>query len=117
MRFFDGATGPLHALVVGTLAYGVLVVALRVSGKRTLAKLNAFDFVVTVAIGSTLSSAVLSPGISLADGATAIAVLIGLQFVISWLCRKVPGLRSVVTARPVALVADGRAIANALSCV
>jgi uncharacterized membrane protein YcaP (DUF421 family) len=34
-------------------------VVLRVSGKRTLAKLNAFDFVVTVALGSTLATILL----------------------------------------------------------
>jgi len=35
-------------------------VVLRVSGKRTLAKLNAFDFVVTVALGSTLATILLN---------------------------------------------------------
>lgn len=47
-------TGSLWGLprivVVGPLAYLTLVAILRVSGKRTLAKLNAFDFVVTVAL-------------------------------------------------------------------
>jgi uncharacterized membrane protein YcaP (DUF421 family) len=105
--FYDGLTGLLHALVVGVLAYAVLVAFLRLSGSRTLAKLNAFDFVVTIALGSTLSSAILSADVSLVEGATAFVVLIGLQFLVSWLYRRVPALRSVVTARPVALVVDG----------
>lgn len=40
------AFGLLRILVVGSLAYLILIVILRVSGKRTLAKMNAFDFVV-----------------------------------------------------------------------
>ena len=39
-------------VAVGVLAYIALVVVLRISGKRTLAKMNGFDLVVTVALGS-----------------------------------------------------------------
>lgn len=43
-------------LVIGVLAYASLILLLRASGKRTLSKMNAFDFIVTVALGSTLAS-------------------------------------------------------------
>jgi uncharacterized membrane protein YcaP (DUF421 family) len=42
------------------------VLLLRVSGKRTLSKLNAFDLVVTVALGSTLATVLLSKGVGCA---------------------------------------------------
>lgn len=54
LMFFDNWMGILRVLVGG--AYATLVVFLRVSGKRTLAKLNAFDLVITVSLGSTLAS-------------------------------------------------------------
>jgi hypothetical protein len=38
-------------LLVGTLAYDALVLLVRISGKRTLTKLNAFDLVGTVCGG------------------------------------------------------------------
>lgn len=57
--FFDGWLGLVRALVMGTSAYLALILLLRISGKRTLSKLNAFDFVVTVAIGSTLATVLL----------------------------------------------------------
>lgn len=50
---FDGWTGLFRVVIVGTCAYVALLLILRVSGKRTLAKLSAFDFVVTIALGST----------------------------------------------------------------
>ncbi len=54
--FFDGWGSLVRVLVVGACAYLSLLALLRLSGKRTLAKLNAFDFVVTVALGSTLAT-------------------------------------------------------------
>ena len=66
--FFQGWAGIVRTLVAGTLAYAFLVLALRGAGKRTLAKLNAFDLVVTVAFGSVLASILLSEGVALAQG-------------------------------------------------
>jgi uncharacterized membrane protein YcaP (DUF421 family) len=54
-----------------------------VSGKRTLAKLNAFDVVITVALGSTLATILLSEGVALAAPVTAFALLITLQYVVT----------------------------------
>jgi hypothetical protein len=75
--FFSGWDGLLRTLVVGVLAYVVLVGFLRLSGKRTLSKMNAFDLVVTVALGSTLATILLSKDVALAEGALAFALLIG----------------------------------------
>ncbi len=66
--FYDGWLGLVRFLVVGTCGYLALVALLRVSAKRTLAKLNAFDFVVTVALGSTLATVLLSSTVALAEG-------------------------------------------------
>lgn len=65
---FQNWEGLARTAVVGTLAYAALILFLRVSGKRTLAKLNAFDLVVTVALGSTLSAVLLQESIALAEG-------------------------------------------------
>ena len=50
--FFDGIQPLIRTLVVGVLAYIFLIIVLRISGKRTLSKINAFDFVVTIALGN-----------------------------------------------------------------
>ncbi|CAN5423076.1 hypothetical protein BH18ACT3_BH18ACT3_25040 [soil metagenome] len=49
----------------------------------TLAKLNAFDLVVSVALGSVLATIALSRDVSLADGVAAITV-VAAQWVVSW---------------------------------
>jgi uncharacterized membrane protein YcaP (DUF421 family) len=64
--------------------YAFLIFALRAPGKRALSKMNAFDLVVTVALGSTLAMVLLSKDVTLAEGALALALLIGLQFAVTW---------------------------------
>ncbi len=66
--FFDSWETLLRTLTVGVLSYVVMVVFLRMSGKRTLSKMNAFDFVVTVALGSTLATMLLNRNVALAEG-------------------------------------------------
>lgn len=82
--FFSDWADLGRVVAVGTLAYAVLIVFLRLSGKRTLTKLNAFDLVVTVALGSTLSSVLLDKSITLAEGAMAFGLLILLQYILTW---------------------------------
>ena len=85
MVFFSGWESLARTLVVGLLAYTVLIVFLRISGNRTLSKMNAFDLIVTVALGSTLATVLLSKDVALAEGALALGLLISLQFIITWL--------------------------------
>ena len=96
-----------RTLVVGVLAYVMVVVLLRVSGKRTLSKFNAFDFVVTVALGSTLATILLSQDVSLAQGVAAFAVLILMQLLITWLSVRSARVRVLVKGEPTLLAYRG----------
>jgi uncharacterized membrane protein YcaP (DUF421 family) len=111
---FDGWSPLLRTMVVGFLAYICLVVFLRLTGKRTLSKMNAFDFVVTVALGSTLASILLNKDVSLAQGALALALLIGLQFAITWSSVRVGWIRQLVTGEPTLLLFHGEFLEEAL---
>jgi uncharacterized membrane protein YcaP (DUF421 family) len=99
--------GLLRILIIGPLAYLLLIAILRTSGKRTLSKMNAFDFVVTVALGSTLATVVLSKDIPLVEGVLAFAVLAILQFLISWFARRMPSFEAIIKAEPRMLLRDG----------
>jgi uncharacterized membrane protein YcaP (DUF421 family) len=112
--FFQGWNGIVRTLIVGALAYAFLVVSLRVSGKRTLAKLNAFDLVVTVAFGSTLASILLSEDVALAEGATALILLIALQYGVTTLSVHSRRFARAVRAEPSLLVRDGAPLPDAM---
>jgi uncharacterized membrane protein YcaP (DUF421 family) len=105
--WFDSWSDLGRILVLGTAAYLTVIVVLRISGKRTLAQLNVFDFVVTVALGSILATALLSSTVSWADGATAFALIAALQFVIAWISSRWRGARRILTSEPVLLLSDG----------
>ena len=107
--WFDSWNDVFRIVLVGASSYVLLVLLLRVSGKRTLAKLNAFDFLVTIALGSTLATVLLDSRTSLADGVVAMGLLIALQFLAATATGRVPRLRAVLTAGPSVLVLDGEA--------
>ncbi|WP_366970658.1 hypothetical protein [Rhodocytophaga aerolata] len=66
--FFDTWESMQRTFIVGICAYLSMIILLRISGKRTLTKMNAFDFIVTVALGSTLATLLLSKDVALPTG-------------------------------------------------
>ncbi|MCA1798900.1 MAG: DUF421 domain-containing protein [Xanthomonadaceae bacterium] len=112
--FFQDWTTLQRTLIVGVLAYASLVLILRVAGRRTLSKMNAFDFVVTIALGSTLATILLNREVALAEGALAFAVLVGLQYAITWTSVRVRWVRRLVTGEPVLLLYHGAYLHDAL---
>ncbi|MCB8836646.1 DUF421 domain-containing protein [Aurantimonas sp. VKM B-3413] len=98
--FFDGWHDLGRILIVGTLAYVGLVFMLRVTGKRTLSKMNAFDLVVTVALGSTLATILLSDSVSLSEGMMAFALLCLLQYGVAQGSVYSNRFQSVIKAEP-----------------
>ena len=105
--FFDNLGGLLRVMLVSLLAYGSLVLVLRVAGKRVLSKLNAFDLVVTVALGSTLATVLLTKDVALAEGALAFGMLALLQWLVSRLSIAWPWFSDLVRSRPRLLLEDG----------
>ncbi|GAA1767039.1 DUF421 domain-containing protein [Kocuria aegyptia] len=112
--WFDSWADVLRILLVGAASYATLVVILRLSGKRTLGQLNVFDFVVTVALGSTLATIFLSTDVSWTEGFTALALLAGLQLLVAWISARWPRARRFFTSEPALLLADGRIRHDAL---
>jgi uncharacterized membrane protein YcaP (DUF421 family) len=104
---FQGWSGLARTLVVGVLAYGSLVAFLLLSGKRTLAKLNAFDLVVTVALGSTLSAVLLNESIALAEGVLALGLLILMQYLVTMLSVRFRPFAKAIRSEPALLVRNG----------
>lgn len=112
--FFDGWEPVARVVLVGTLAYTALVVLLRVSGKRTLARMNSFDFVITVAIGATFGRVLTARSIPLLEAVTAFALLVAPQYVVSSLQLRSRRFSRMVTAEPTLLLHRGEVLHDAL---
>lgn len=111
---FSGWAAILRTLLLGAAAYLALVVILRLSGKRTLSKLNAFDLVVTVALGSTLATILLNRNVSLAEGVVALALLVFLQYAVTWTSVRWSGFGHAVRSEPTLLLKDGQPLPQAM---
>uniref|UniRef100_UPI003593849D DUF421 domain-containing protein n=1 Tax=Persicitalea sp. TaxID=3100273 RepID=UPI003593849D len=105
--FFDNWETIARISINTTLAYVAMIILLRVSGKRTLSKMNAFDFIVTVALGSSLATVALSKSVPLLDGILAFSLFIFLQFSLTWLSVRVKAVKKVITNDPVILLYRG----------
>jgi uncharacterized membrane protein YcaP (DUF421 family) len=112
--FFSGWDGIWRTGVVGLCAYAGLVGVLRITGKRTLSKMNAFDLVVTVALGSTLATVLLSKDVALAEGVTAFLLLASAQYAVTWMSLRSHWFRGWIKAEPRALLREGQLIIDAL---
>jgi uncharacterized membrane protein YcaP (DUF421 family) len=106
--WFDTWAQVLRVLIAGAVAYVAVLLVLRVAGKRTLAKLNAFDLVVTVAVGSTLATIFLDAAVSIAEGITALVLLAALQTVAALVSSRLKKGHAILTSPPTVLVTHGR---------
>lgn len=105
--FWNGFEPILRILVVGTLAYIALVMILKISGKRTLAKMNAFDFIITVTIGSAFGRVLTAKSVSITEAVTAFILLAVLQTLFAYFETHSDLFKKVVTSQPALLYYKG----------
>ncbi|WP_319422239.1 DUF421 domain-containing protein [Pleurocapsa sp. FMAR1] len=98
----------LEILITAPIGYVAIIILLRVSGKRTLAKWNSFDFVVTIALGSVLASILLSTKDAFGKGILAFALLILFQYVITWISVRSSIIQKLIKAEPAMLLYRGK---------
>lgn len=108
MIFFTSWDSLLRILVIGVLSYVGLIIMLKISGNRTLSQMNSFDFIITIAMGSTFSSGLLDKNVSLTDTLLALMLLIVMQFILTRLTVKFRLIDSLVKANPVLLFHQGK---------
>ncbi len=76
--------------------------------------MNAFDLVVTVALGSTLATILLGKDVALLEGVVAFSVLVGLQFAVTWSSVRWSFLGKLVKSDPVLVVHRGHLLRDAM---
>jgi len=112
--FFKNWESIGHVALCAAISYVTLFIFIRISGKRTLAKLNAFDFVVTVTLGSTLSSMILAK-VTIADGSIALLVIIILQYLLAFFAKKSKRMEKIINDSPTLLFYNGTFIEEAMN--
>lgn len=106
--FLESLESLFSVAVVGIVTYIALIIMLRVSGKRTLSKMNMFDFITTVALGSIFGTVVVSNEVPPVRGVVAAGTLIIGQYVVTRLSTQSEWFRDLVKGQPTLLYYDGR---------
>lgn len=106
--WFGDWTSLARVVIATVIAYGYMLSLVRLGGKRTISKKNASDFVITIAIGSTVATVVLDFRIPLADGLVALGSLFALQFLVVTLSTRWERARRIIEGKPRLLYFKGR---------
>lgn len=94
-------------VALGTaLIYISMVVGIRIAGRRTVSQMSAFDFVITVALGSLLATTAVSKDVSFLQGLVALVTLLVLQTLVAFLRQRFGWFRHLADFRP-KLLRDG----------
>jgi uncharacterized membrane protein YcaP (DUF421 family) len=112
--FFDGWEPVLRIVVVGVLGYAALVLLLRAAGKRTMARMNTFDFVITVTLGAAFGRILTTREVGLVEAVTAFAVLVALQYLVGWTRVRSPAFARAIDSPPTLLYFRGRFLRDAM---
>lgn len=104
----------MESVLRGAAVYLVLLVAIRLSGRRTLAQMTAFDLVLVLIIAETTQQALLGDDYSVTNSVILIVTLLGLDIGLSYVKQMWPAAGKVLDGRPTVLVVDGRPLDRAL---
>jgi len=112
--FFDGWYDVRRTVTLSVMGFAALIIMLRVSGKRTLSKLNVFDFVFVVAVGSVFAASIVEKDVTLVEGLASLATLIVIQVVLAELAVRFELADRIINGRPTMLFTNGKFIHHAL---
>jgi len=97
------------------IVYLVLVVLLRVFGKRELAQLNPFDLVVLLSLSNTVQNAIIGNDNSLTGGLVGAFTLLALNYLVVRFLFRHRRLDQLFEGQPTVLIRDGRVVKDNLA--
>ena len=98
----------LEKVVRPVLVYVALVVGLRVFGKRELAQLNPFDFVVLISLSNTVQNAIIGDDASVTGGLIGAFTLLSVNYMVIRFLFGHRRLDQIVVGKPTVLIHNGR---------
>lgn len=94
--------------------YAVMLVLIRVFGKRLMAQMNSQDLVVVLLLSNVVQNAIIGDESSLLGGTIGAITLVVVNWAVDEVAGRVPALARVLDGRPTPVVTDGRLDAVAL---
>src|SRR5437867_8759437 len=106
-----GLTTPWWEIILRTaVVYVVVLVLLRVAGKRELGQMSAVDLVVILVIANAVQNAMTGGDNSLIGGIIAASTLVAMNLIFGRVANRIPLLEHLFTSEPTLLIDDGKLI-------
>jgi uncharacterized membrane protein YcaP (DUF421 family) len=97
----------LESVLRATAVFAIVLVVFRITGKRSLAQVTTFDFVLLLIIGDATQEALLGQDYSVTNSAVVISTLLLLDLVLSVLATRWPKAEKLFGDVPTIVVEDG----------
>lgn len=96
------------------VVYSVILIFVRVSGKRTIGQFTAFDTILLVLIGTAVQNSLIGEDVSLLGGLILATTLIALNYAVAWITTRSRRASSLIEGVPVLLARDGQVFETVL---
>jgi len=104
----------METVVRGIVMYIFLIAVMRLSGRRTLAQITTFDFILLLIISETTQQALLGDDFSLVNSFLLIITLFAMDIALSYLKEWSPRADRIIDGAPTVLVSLGKLDEEAL---
>ncbi|MBD9370995.1 YetF domain-containing protein [Xanthomonas sp. XNM01] len=106
---------PWWEFVIRAIAvYVVVLLLVRLTGKRAVGQFTPFDLLLVVLLGTAVQNSLIGEDVSLLGGLILAATLLALNWIVGALTARFPGLDRIVEGEPVLLARDGQVFERVL---
>jgi uncharacterized membrane protein YcaP (DUF421 family) len=103
-----------HFILRGAIIFGIVLVFLRLSGKRQIGQMTPFDLVLLLLISNAVQNSMNGGDNSITAGIILAATLIGADMLVGWLTRRSRKIETFVEGQVELLIHNGRVRDDAL---
>ncbi|WP_242108746.1 DUF421 domain-containing protein [Luteimonas aquatica] len=103
-----------HFVLRALAIYLVVMVLIRISGKRAVGQFTPFDLVLLILIGNAVQNGLNGGDNSLTGAVLLAGCLIALNYLVAWLTARSPAARRLIEGEPVVLARDGQVFREVL---
>lgn len=105
----------MDAVLRASAVYFFVLVVFRLSGRRTLSEMTAFDFVLLLIIGEATQQALLGDDFSVTNAFIIILTLLAIDIGFSFLKDRAPRLARIVDGIPTIVVENGKPLSDRMA--
>ena len=105
----------MDSVIRATVVYAVLLVLFRLAGKRTLAEVTTFDFVLLLIISEATQQAMVGSDNSMTNSLLAVGTLVGLNILLSELKLRFSGIERVLDGMPLLIIEHGKPLVDRMA--